>query len=120
MASVLNTIGAGIVSPLAWGLAFAMLGVGGLCVPLGTLWLRRLPESVQMAPTMSDVHAVYVRRSWQREASSIPAGPYATDTSLKRTTDVGFDDLYPSSIMGAYARQPSVGKEAERRIRFLR
>lgn len=35
--------------PLAWGLAFTSLGVGGLLGPLGILWLRRLPESAQMA-----------------------------------------------------------------------
>ena len=63
--------------------------------------------------TMSDVHAAHAHSSWRREASSIPAGPYATDASLKKTSDVVFDDLYPSSIMGAYARQPSVGKGAD-------
>ncbi len=34
---------------LAWGLAFTSLGLGGLCGPLGMLWLRKLPQSVHMA-----------------------------------------------------------------------
>lgn len=36
-------------SALAWGLAFASLGLGALPGPLGILWLRRLPESTSMA-----------------------------------------------------------------------
>ena len=36
-------------SALAWGLAFASLGLGALPGPLAILWLRRLPESTSMA-----------------------------------------------------------------------
>jgi MFS family permease len=36
-------------SPLAWGLAFASLGLGGLLGPLGMLWLRKLSQSFDMA-----------------------------------------------------------------------
>jgi MFS family permease len=39
----------GAAAPQAWGLAFASLGLGGLCGPLGMLWLRRLPGSTKMA-----------------------------------------------------------------------
>jgi MFS family permease len=39
----------GTTNALAWGLAFASLGVGGLLGPLGVLWLRKLPESTKMA-----------------------------------------------------------------------
>lgn len=39
----------GIHPSVAWGLAFASLGVVGLCGPLGMLWLRTLPQSAQMA-----------------------------------------------------------------------
>jgi MFS family permease len=41
--------GATGTDPLAWGLAFGSLGLGGLLGPLGIAWLRRLPESTQMA-----------------------------------------------------------------------
>jgi MFS family permease len=34
-----HSLGAG--TPLAWGLAFASLGLGGILGPLGILWLRR-------------------------------------------------------------------------------
>ncbi len=34
---------------LAFGLAFAVLGAGGLLCPLAIAWLRRLPASAQMA-----------------------------------------------------------------------
>jgi MFS family permease len=35
--------------PLAWGLAFASLGMGGLLGPVGVLWLRRLLHSTGTA-----------------------------------------------------------------------
>lgn len=48
MLDILRT--GGTHSPaLTWGLAFATLGVGGLLAPLSMLWLRRLPDSAQMA-----------------------------------------------------------------------
>ena len=48
---VLDQFGHGIDTTriYVWGAAFAVLGVGGLLAPLGTLWLRHLPESRQMA-----------------------------------------------------------------------
>jgi len=37
---------------LAFGLAFSMLGLGGMLCPLAVAWLRRLPESARMAGGM--------------------------------------------------------------------
>jgi MFS family permease len=49
--TVLDAIqgGANGAQPLAWGLAFATLGIGGLLCPLSALLLRNLPESRAMA-----------------------------------------------------------------------
>ncbi|MCZ6730614.1 MAG: MFS transporter [SAR324 cluster bacterium] len=48
---VLDRVQGGAVggSTLAWGLAFASLGLGGLLGPPCIAWLRRLPESTRMA-----------------------------------------------------------------------
>ena len=48
---VLDLLQGGVsgTSLVAWGLAFATLGVGGLLGPIAMVWLRRLPESEQMA-----------------------------------------------------------------------
>jgi hypothetical protein len=36
-----NTYSLDAGAPLAWGLAFASLGLGGMLGPLGVLWLHR-------------------------------------------------------------------------------
>jgi MFS family permease len=41
--------GAQAAPSLTWGLAFSLLGLGGLFAPLSIAWLRRLPDSARMA-----------------------------------------------------------------------